>query len=146
MNKPGPTKAADAVVAREGAEEFEVLMIERKDNSLLALPAGKLNRGENSVEAVRRETREETGLDFVFDEAELIFSGAVDDNRATDRSWFETQAFLLRVAGRLARQQPVGADDARVALWLPLQEAIRRPSHASTRLMLQLAFQQLGGA
>jgi ADP-ribose pyrophosphatase len=142
MNQWGATPCADAIITREGNAEKEVLMVVRGDNGLVALPAGKLDPGEISLHAAERETREETGLEFDFNRAKVIFSGVVDDDRATDNAWFETAAYLLEVNGDEAAQQPIGADDAVEASWMPLQEALRKPSHASTRLMLALAFNQ----
>jgi ADP-ribose pyrophosphatase len=140
MNKFGPTKAADAIVVRGIGDDAEVLIVERMDNGLLALPAGKLNLGEGARGAAGRETFEETSLEFDFTHARAIFSGMVDDDRATDNAWFETEAFLLRASGAEAARQPKGKDDAAEARWLPLAEARSRPSHASTAIMLELAY------
>jgi ADP-ribose pyrophosphatase YjhB (NUDIX family) len=53
-----PQAGADAVVVREGA----LLLIQRSDNELWALPGGLVNVGETLAEASCRELWEETGL------------------------------------------------------------------------------------
>jgi ADP-ribose pyrophosphatase len=138
-NRWGPIKAADAVVVCEG----DVLVVRRWDSDLIALPAGRLDVGEDAREAAWRETYEETSLEFDFDPAQLIFRGMVDDNRSTDNAWLETSAYLLRVEGSEAAQRPRGQSDASEALWMPYADVMDEPAHASTHLILELALRHL---
>jgi 8-oxo-dGTP pyrophosphatase MutT (NUDIX family) len=63
---PAAPKANSIVVAVTAAvrnKNGELLMIERTDNGLWALPGGAQDLGESEVEAARREVHEETGID-----------------------------------------------------------------------------------
>ena len=65
-DEPAAPKANSIVVAVTAAvrnKNGELLMIERTDNGLWALPGGAQDLGESVVEAARREVREETGID-----------------------------------------------------------------------------------
>ncbi len=53
-----PITAADAAVFREG----KILLIQRADNKLWAMPGGLVERGQTLASAAERELREETGL------------------------------------------------------------------------------------
>ena len=52
-----------AVVAVVRNDRGEILLIERTDNGLWALPGGAQEIGESVKDAVRREVREETGIE-----------------------------------------------------------------------------------
>lgn len=53
--------AAVAAIVRN--DDGDLLMIERTDNNLWAIPGGAQDIGESVVDTVRREVREETGID-----------------------------------------------------------------------------------
>ena len=55
--------AATALIYREGLFDSEVLGVSRKDDStLFGLPGGKVDEGEDTFSAMKREVLEETGL------------------------------------------------------------------------------------
>lgn len=54
-----PHAGGDAGVVDDGGQ---ILLVQRADNHLWAMPGGLLEVGETAAEGVRRETREETGL------------------------------------------------------------------------------------
>ena len=63
---PDAPKANSLVVAVGAVvrnDRGEVLLIERADNGLWALPGGAQEIGESVTDAVRREVREETGIE-----------------------------------------------------------------------------------
>lgn len=65
-NDPHAPKANSLVVAVTAVvrnPDGDVLLIQRGDNGLWALPGGAQDLGESTTEAVVREVREETGLD-----------------------------------------------------------------------------------
>ncbi|NKQ55419.1 NUDIX domain-containing protein [Amycolatopsis sp. K13G38] len=61
---PAPNSIVPAVTAIVRNDAGELLMIERTDNGLWALPGGAQDLGESIPDAVRREVQEETGLDI----------------------------------------------------------------------------------
>jgi ADP-ribose pyrophosphatase YjhB (NUDIX family) len=74
---PKANSIVPAVTAVIENDEHEILMIERADNGLWALPGGAQDIGESVTEAVRREVLEETGI-----EAEVLgLSGIYSDPR-----------------------------------------------------------------
>jgi len=64
------TPASVAMILHQGAEDLEILFIQRATHSLdpwsghIAFPGGKLEKGEMECEAACRETLEEIGLDL----------------------------------------------------------------------------------
>jgi ADP-ribose pyrophosphatase YjhB (NUDIX family) len=61
-NAPKANSIVPAVTAVVQNSNGELLMIERADNGLWALPGGAQDLGESVTEAVRREVKEETGI------------------------------------------------------------------------------------
>jgi ADP-ribose pyrophosphatase YjhB (NUDIX family) len=128
--KWGPNGTADAVVVQNGA----VLLVQRRDTGLWALPGGHVDGGEMPVHASRRETLEETGIALPERVAPVVvYDGPVADIRATAHAWPETTAFLYELSKTDALPEPHGMDDARAAAWKPLdavsQEGILFGSH-----------------
>lgn len=60
--KPDLVKAAGGVVWRRRGSGVQVLLVHRPKYDDWTLPKGKLDPGESSLQAARREVREETGL------------------------------------------------------------------------------------
>jgi ADP-ribose pyrophosphatase YjhB (NUDIX family) len=126
----GPNSTADAIVVQNGA----VLLVQREDTGLWALPGGHVDHGEVPVHASRRETLEETGI--VLPERitpVVVYNGPVADIRATAHAWPETTAFLYELDEADALPAPHGMSDARAAAWKPLtalsQEGVLFGSH-----------------
>ncbi|MPZ61596.1 MAG: NUDIX domain-containing protein [Propionibacteriales bacterium] len=61
-NAPVANSIVVAVSAVVRSDRGKLLLIERTDNGLFALPGGAQDIGESVTEAVRREVREETGI------------------------------------------------------------------------------------
>jgi ADP-ribose pyrophosphatase YjhB (NUDIX family) len=60
FSRPTPLTVADGAVI---ADDGRILLIRRADNGLWAMPGGALEVGETAAGGVRREVREETGVD-----------------------------------------------------------------------------------
>jgi 8-oxo-dGTP pyrophosphatase MutT (NUDIX family) len=80
-------RAACVVVRRND----QVLCIAREDGLGLGLPGGGVEAGERPDEAAARELREETGLEVVAADLELLYDGPSDDG-------LRVQTFLARTA------------------------------------------------
>src|SRR5882724_11015002 len=63
-----------AVAAFVANDLGEILMIERSDNGLWAIPGGAQDIGETTSDAVVREVREETGIDIEVEGIDGIYS------------------------------------------------------------------------
>lgn len=74
---PKANSIVPAVTAIVRNDRGELLMIERTDNGLWALPGGAQDVGESVTDAVRREVKEETGIDVEV----TGFSGIYSDPR-----------------------------------------------------------------
>ncbi len=66
----GRTRASVAMILHQGADDLEILFIQRAAHELdpwsghIAFPGGKLEEGERECQAARRETYEEIGIDL----------------------------------------------------------------------------------
>lgn len=113
----------------------------RTTATVLALPKGNVDKGEQPEQAALREVREETGV-----EAEVVTK--LDDIKYIYvRSWGDRQRvfkivsfFLLRYrSGRIGQITPAMRREVRQALWLPLEEAPQRLSYRGERDVIKLA-------
>ena len=91
------------------------------------LPAGKLERGEDPLEAGKRELKEETGLEGIA----ISQLGLYSAPRRDPRGWVVSQAFVATAKGFLRTR---AGDDAGKAGWFSVNsEGIRRVSLTLTR-------------
>lgn len=144
MNRYGPTFAVDAIVIDDLGNnvkplDWKILVVVRTDNNTIALPAGKIDEGETPRQALRRETKEETGFDFDFSDARLVFLGAVDDDRNADGAWFETAAVSIKARGSSKINPKAEEDDVVRAQWMTARDILSSQTHASTELFIRLA-------
>lgn len=93
-----------------------------------AFPGGRLEFGETMIEGVKRELKEETGLQAdniaFFDHAEII--------QRNDKSDVPAHHFLLCVHTGIAEGRPIAGDDAEEANWFSLEEIEALPVTPST--------------
>lgn len=131
-NAPKPNSIVPAVTAVVENDDHEVLMIERMDNGLWALPGGAQNFGESLIEAARREVVEETGIEIEVTGLSGIYSDprhviAYDDGEI--RQEFSI-CFLAKMTGGELR----ASSESRQARWVPANELTNLHMHPSMRL------------
>ncbi|MBI3633199.1 MAG: NUDIX domain-containing protein [Candidatus Vogelbacteria bacterium] len=141
LGKWGANFAADPIVTRTNPQtgEMEMMAILR-DNGEWAIPGGMVDKGEDVSATLRREFKEETGVDIDMSDAEEIYKGYVDDPRNTDNVWMETIAKHKHVSPEIvARMKPEAGDDAKAVKWLPLTEENLNKLYASHGEMVRMA-------
>lgn len=139
----GPNYTADPIVLRHDLPEPHVLLIERRDTGLWALPGGFVDEGETPLAAARREAGEEARIDLSdYPASRQVYSGPLADLRVTAHAWPETTAYRFDLPDTLAKRLPVGpypaGDDARRAKWLPIEQ-VGDELFGSHRLLVELA-------
>lgn len=136
MPKPRPILSVGAVVFRRD----EVLLIRRGRPPFQghwSIPGGKVEHGEAMRDAVLREVAEETGV-----AARVL--GLIDVFDALPTEPDAPHFALIDFACEHVAGEPVAADDAMDAEFVPLTEALARLSWDKTRLAIQgaLAFRR----
>ena len=135
----GANPTVDLVVFREGRSGKEVLLIQRKRDTVeggkWAIPGGFINtnaqRGEawkagaeTPLDAAVRELGEETGL-HITDSLKRsikrvgVYEGGGRDPRDTAESWSRSHAFTVTLPEGVV-DHVHGSDDASAARWFPL--------------------------
>jgi ADP-ribose pyrophosphatase YjhB (NUDIX family) len=136
-NDPDAPKAnsiVPAVTAIVQNNRGELLMIERTDNGLWAVPGGAQDLGESVTGAVRREVREETGIEIEVTGLSGIYSDprhviAYDDGEV--RQEFSL-CFHARPTGGTLRTD----SEARQVRWIPAGQLDNLNIHPSMRLRI----------
>lgn len=127
-----PLVGVGAVVLQDG----RVLLVERgqpPQQGQWSLPGGLLELGERLEEAVRREVREETGLEVEVLSLAGVFERIVPDEAGSTEFHYVLLDYFCRVAGGCL--QP--ASDVRRAAWVRLEELASVPLTDGTREFLQ---------
>lgn len=127
---PPTFQTVDAVVRQAGY----VLVVERADNpgkGLLALPGGFAGQHETLKQAMLRELREETNIKV----PTAVLAGSItkeisfDDPYRSERGRIFTQAYLIELKNEENLPKVKGGDDAKNALWMPLNEFVECRNH-----------------
>ena len=109
--------------------------------TVLALPKGLVDPGEKPEQTAIREVQEETGL------TATLVSKLADIKYVYVRSWGDRQRvfkivtfYLLRYeSGEIDAVSPEMRIEVKRALWLPLQEALRKLAYRGERQVVQQA-------
>ncbi len=139
--KWGPNYTADSVVIKNG----HILVVERHDMGTLALPGGFVDPEDTSTAvAAEREVKEESTFDLAgLANPILCYQGLVVDIRMTAHAWPETTAFLFDLGDDDTPLPHVqGKDDAKRALWLPIEAVRQAPLFGSHSAIIELALAQ----
>ncbi len=125
-----PIVTVGGLIYNEGGQ---VLMIRtQKWSNLWGIPGGKIKWGEASVEALRREINEETGL--LVTNIEFVL---VQDCIHSREFYRDAHFVLLNYTCRSATSSPVTLnDEAREFRWVTEAEAMGMPLNQPTRILL----------
>jgi ADP-ribose pyrophosphatase len=116
----GPNYTVDSIILHNG----KVLLVQRGDNGMWALPAGFIDPGEDVITAGIRETIEETGVDLrAANMPTLIFQGPIVDARMTANAWPETSCLVFALPHDVPQPEVKGMDDADDAKWVRIEDA-----------------------
>lgn len=110
----------------------EVLVIKRGKppfEGQWSIPGGGLHFGERVVDAVRREVREETGLEIEIIGVLDVFDGLP----GTEGDGFDQHIVMLDYVGEWKAGEPVAGDDAAAAEFVAIETALKRLSWDKTR-------------
>ena len=116
-----------------------VLLVERGNEPLKgvwSIPGGALETGEPLVEGVRRETREELGLEVEVGELVELFERITRDAEGRVEYHYVLADYLCTVRGGTLR----AADDAADARWVGRPELAALPLTAGTARVIEKAF------
>jgi len=112
-----PSSATAALIVNERGELLVVRRVKEPAKDTLDLPGGFVDMGETIEQGMRREIAEETGLQV--DEMTYLFS-IPNEYRYSDMVIHTIDCFFLVLVSDDVN--PVGADDAADAHWIPLKD------------------------
>ncbi len=139
LRSADPESAVEPPLATVGALIFNarktaVLMIRtHKWSGKWGIPGGKIKRGEKAVAALRRELKEETGLNIA--DIEFVL---VQDCISSKEFYRDAHFVLLNYTCRCPAKNPrvVLNEEAREFRWLPLAQAQRLQLNRPTKILL----------
>jgi len=112
-----PVPAVAAVIIREG----NILLVKRgvePSKDMWSIPGGSVHWGEPLQEAVKREVREETGLEIEVGRIAGVFDLIARDEAGKASFHYVIVDFLAEPVGGTLR----AGDDASEARWVPVEE------------------------
>ncbi|MFI6758809.1 NUDIX hydrolase [Micromonospora sp. NPDC050417] len=138
---PKPNSIVVAVTAFVLDGQGRVLLIQRTDNGLWALPGGAQDVGESIAQTVVRETREETGIDVEVTGMVGIYT---DPNHVIAYSDGEVrQQFSICFRARYLTGQPTESDESSSVEWTEQQALDELNIHPSMRLRIDHGYANL---
>ncbi|MEU5529486.1 NUDIX domain-containing protein [Micromonospora chersina] len=140
-NAPKPNSIVVAVTVFAQDEQGRVLLIQRTDNGLWALPGGAQDFGEYIAETAVRETCEETGVEV---EVTGIVGIYTNPHHVVEYSDGEVrQQFSICFRGRYVRGETATSDESSAVRWVAHSELDQLPIHPSMRLRIDHGFERL---
>lgn len=140
---PGSVVATGAVIEYRGSRshEPEILMVRtHKWHNRFSMVGGKVRRGERLTEALRREVKEETGLDASIGEHICTF------DQIQHSGYYDSgiQHVFVDNVVRVDRKNVVLNEEAQEYVWLPPRQALAElPIEPNARHTLQLYWQEI---
>ncbi|WP_405432031.1 NUDIX hydrolase [Micromonospora sp. NBC_00617] len=141
-NAPKPNSIVVAVTVFVQDEQGRLLLIQRTDNGLWALPGGAQDFGEYIAETAVRETLEETGIEIAVTGVVGIYS---NPNHVVEYSDGEVrQQFSACFRGRYLSGKPAVSDESSAVRWVAQYELDDLLIHPSMRLRIDTGFERRG--
>lgn len=109
-------------------------------------PGGQVENGENLIEAVTREVREETGIDIEIDRLVGLYSN-VEGYNSQDGSHYIPTKLMVDFTGHPVTNQPLSISDEHEDIaWVDVDEAIQMVTHPHFKIRLKNMLKQDGKA
>jgi len=125
-------------------EEGKILLIKRRDNGQWGLPAGGLEEGENIEACIRREVKEETGLELTKLEVIGISSHPKQESvvypNGDEIQYFVVEFYANQWSGVLLRE----SDEASTIQFLPVDVAENLPTQEWSTFESLVYFRTMG--
>ncbi|MCZ7425883.1 NUDIX domain-containing protein [Micromonospora sp. WMMA1949] len=138
-NAPKPNSIVVAVTVFVQDEQGRVLLIQRTDNGLWALPGGGQEFGEYIAETAVRETREEAGVEI---EVTSVVGIYTNPNHVVEYSDGEVrQQFSICFRGRYVSGEPTPSDESSEVRWVSRDKLNDLAIHPSMRLRIEHGFE-----
>lgn len=141
FNDPDAPKANSIVIAVSAFtldDAGRLLMIRRTDNNMHALPGGKHELGETMSDAVRRETREETGIEVEPTGVIGIYSNP--SHVMAYGNGEVRQEFSICFRARPTGGSPRTSDESSEVRWVERDQLVDLNIHPSIKLRIDHGF------
>ncbi|MFE0529820.1 NUDIX hydrolase [Micromonospora parva] len=133
-NAPKPNSIVVAVTVFVQDEHGRVLLIQRTDNGLWALPGGAQDFGEYIAETAVRETREEAGVEV---EVTGVVGIYTNPNHVVEYSDGEVrQQFSICFRGQYLSGEPTPSEESSEVRWIARDELPNLSIHPSMQLRI----------
>ncbi len=133
-----PIPTVGALILNSRKEVF--LARTHKWSNLWGIPGGKIEKGELAIDALRREIREETGMEI----RNIQWALAQD---CVNHPQFYKQAHFVLLNYICEAVEPVDVrlnEESQEYQWLPLDQALRESVNEPTRILLEWAMENQG--
>ena len=138
---PQPVIGVAAVICNE---QREVLLIRRTKpprEGQWSLPGGRLEFGETLEDGVRREVREETGLEIAL----LGLAGVAETVRDAEAGAPEAHFVLIDYSAKVLSGEAVAASDAAEATWFSREQIAALPLWPETHRIIAASARDVWG-